>query len=194
MAQHEPLKLGARPLKLAELRRVYEHPLTVAIDPSALSAVTAAHTATTAFLSWPEFGELIGGRFDNHPWGTVHAPVINEDPAFPATRHLPAVFDFTDEFYQAKEFSREKARVLLRLDTSKLPANSQFHRTDGDFPLVWAKTYGSGRVFYSALGHEAKTWDNPDVYHMYYEALRWALKLTDADLTPRPMPAAPIAK
>jgi len=154
----------------------------------------AAHTATTAFLSWPEFGELIGGRFDNHPWGTIHAPVINEDPAFPATRHLPAVFDFTDEFYQAKDFSREKARVLLRLDTSKLPANTQFHRTDGDFPLVWAKMYGNGRVFYSALGHDAKTWDNPDVYHMYYEAIRWALKLSDGDVTPRPMPAAAAAK
>ena len=154
----------------------------------------AAHTATTAFLSWPEFGELIGGRFDNHPWGTIHAPVINEDPTFPATRHLPAVFDFTDEFYQAKDFSREKARVLLRLDTSKLPANQQFHRTDGDFPLVWAKMYGNGRVFYSALGHDAKTWDNPDVYHMYYEAIRWALKLSDADVTPRPLPAASAAK
>jgi type 1 glutamine amidotransferase len=153
----------------------------------------AAHTATTAFLSWPEFGELIGGRFDNHPWGTVHAPVINEDPAFPATRHFPALFDFTDEFYQAKEFSREKARVLLRLDTSKLPANPQFHRTDGDFPLVWAKMYGNGRVFYSALGHDAKTWDNPDVYRMYYEAIRWALKLTDADVTPRPLPPAATA-
>ena len=154
----------------------------------------AAHTATTAFLSWPEFGELIGGRFDNHPWGTVHAPVINEDPAFPATKHFPAVFDFTDEFYQAKDFAREKARVVLRLDTSKLPANPQFHRTDGDFPLAWAKMYGNGRVFYSALGHDAKTWDNPDVYRMYFEAIRWALKLTDAEVTPRPLPTAPVAK
>src|SRR5436189_152258 len=28
----------------------------------------AAHTATTAFLSWPEFGEMLGGRYDEHPW------------------------------------------------------------------------------------------------------------------------------
>ncbi len=58
MAQHEPLKLGARPLKLAELRRVYEHPLTVAIDPGALSAVNAAHTATTrlAAAEAPAYG------------------------------------------------------------------------------------------------------------------------------------------
>ena len=151
----------------------------------------AAHTATTAFLSWPEFGELLGGRFDNHPWGGVEAPVINEDPAFPATKHFPLVFNLTEEFYQSKEFSREKSRVLLRLDSSKLPANSQVHRTDGDFPLVWAKMYGKGRVFYSALGHDAKTWDNPDVKTMYFEAIKWALKLTDGDVTPRPLAASP---
>src|SRR5437016_10408152 len=38
----------------------------------------AAHTATTAFLSWPEFGRMLGATYDNHPWGTVEAPVINE--------------------------------------------------------------------------------------------------------------------
>jgi type 1 glutamine amidotransferase len=142
----------------------------------------AAHTATTAFLDWPEFGEMLGGRYDNHPWGTTTAPIINADPNFPATKHLPALFTFTDEFYQTKEFSPEKSHVVLRLDTSKLPPNPEFRKKDGDFPLAWAKNYGKGRVFYSALGHDAKTWDNPDVYHMYYEALKWALRLTDADL------------
>jgi type 1 glutamine amidotransferase len=29
-------------------------------------------------------------------------------------------------------------------------------RTDGDFPLAWAKNYGKGRVFYSSLGHALK--------------------------------------
>src|SRR6516225_7774892 len=66
----------------------------------------AAHTATTAFESWPEFGELLGARYDGHPWNTAYGSVINEDPAFPATRNFPAVFNFTDEFYQAKEYSR----------------------------------------------------------------------------------------
>ena len=76
----------------------------------------AAHTATTAFESWPEFGEMLGARYDGHPWNTVYGSVINEDPSFPATKHLPPVFAFTDEFYQAKDYSRDKIRVLLRLD------------------------------------------------------------------------------
>src|SRR4051794_2986409 len=121
----------------------------------------AAHTATTAFESWPEFGEMLGARYDGHPWNTVYGSVINEDPSFPATRHLPPVFAFTDEFYQAKDYSRDTIRVLLRLDTSKLPPNAENHRTDGDFPIAWAKMYGKGRVFYSSLGHAPATWDNP---------------------------------
>ncbi len=151
----------------------------------------AAHTATTAFLGWPEFGEMLGARYDGHPWGSAAGTIINEDAAFPATRHFGAApFAFTDEFYQAKDYSREKLRVLLRLDVSKMPPNDEVHRTDGDFPLVWAKTYGKGRVFYSALGHAASTWDNRDVGQMYLEAIKWAMGLTEGDATPRPMPAA----
>src|SRR5438093_686543 len=144
-----------------------------------------AHTATTAFLSWPEFADMIGGQYDDHPWGVTTAPVITEDPSFPATQHFPPVFTFTDEFYQTKAFSREKSRVLLRLDMSKLPQNPNVRIINGDFPLAWAKMYGKGRVFYSSLGHDANTWDNSDVYRMYFEAIKWALGLTNADITPR---------
>ncbi|HYB65558.1 MAG TPA: aromatic amino acid lyase, partial [Steroidobacteraceae bacterium] len=58
MAEHDPLKLGARPLKLAELRRVYEHPLSVAIDAGSLGAVAAAHTTTArlAAADAPAYG------------------------------------------------------------------------------------------------------------------------------------------
>ncbi|HZR23943.1 MAG TPA: ThuA domain-containing protein [Vicinamibacterales bacterium] len=146
----------------------------------------AAHTGLTAFESWPEFLDLIGARYDGHPWNTAPGTVINDDPAFPATKHFASTFNITDEFYQPKEFSRDKMRVLLRLDTSKMPPNAENHRADGDYPLAWAKMYGKGRVFYSSFAHASSTWDNPDVYHMYFEALKWALGMTEADVTPRP--------
>jgi type 1 glutamine amidotransferase len=145
-----------------------------------------AHVALTSFESWPEFGELIGGRFDQHPIvgaGTV----INEDPEFPATRHFPPSFDFNDEFYQASDYSREKIHVLLRLDLSKVPPNPALHHKDGDYPLAWAKMYGKGRVFYGSFAHASATWDLRDVQQMYFEAIRWALGMTDAVLAPHPM-------
>jgi uncharacterized protein len=147
----------------------------------------AGHTGSTAFESWPEFGEMLGARYDGHPWNTAYGSVINEDPAFPATKHFPPTFNVTEEFYQAHAYSRDTIRVLLRLDVSKMPPSPELHRTDGDFPLAWAKMYGKGRVFYSAFGHAAAAWDNPDVYRMYFEAIKWSLGLTDADVTPRPL-------
>ena len=149
--------------------------------------LVAAHTALTALDSWPEFGELLGARYDGHPWGNSVGTIINEAPDFPATKHFPATFAFNDEFYQPKDFSREKSRVLLRLDVSKMPANPQARIKNGDMPLAWAKTYGKGRVFYSSLGHDASTWDNRDVAQMYFEAMKWALGLTEGDVTPRPL-------
>jgi hypothetical protein len=137
----------------------------------------AAHVALTAFEGWPEFGDLIGGRYDDHPWNTASGTIINEDRSFPATRHFPATFPFTDEFYQAKNFSRDDAHVLLRLDVSTMPPNSNLRNMD--FPLAWEKTYGKGRVFYSSLGHAPETWDNRDVAQMYFEAIKWALGLTN---------------
>ena len=59
---------------------------------------------------------------------------------------------------------------------------------DGDFPVAWAKNYGKGRVFYSTLGHATESWDTPLIQTMYYEAIKWALGLTDGDATPRPRP------
>jgi type 1 glutamine amidotransferase len=129
---------------------------------------------------------MLGGRFDEHPWGIADGTVIVDDPAFPAMRGLPRTSVFHDELYQLKDFSRAKIRVLAHLDASKLDLTRPLvHRKDGDFPVAWAKTYGQGRVFYSILGHADEDWDNPVLAKMYFEAIRWALKLVDGDASPR---------
>lgn len=145
----------------------------------------AAHVGLTALESWPEFGELLGARFDGHP---ISGPgrIINEDPTFPATKHFPAAFDFSDEFYQPKAYSRDNLHVLLRLDLKDVAPRESLHG-NGDYPLAWAKTYGKGRVFFGSFAHDARTWDIRDVRVMYLEAMKWALGLTDATLSPHPM-------
>ena len=145
----------------------------------------AAHTATTAFFSWPEFGEMIGARFDEHPWGVTEATVIIDDPLFPAMKHFPKVSVIKDEHYQHKDFSRDKLRVLAHLDVSKLDLkNPRVHRTDGDFPVAWSKMYGKGRVFYSSLGHAAEFWDDPQIQKMYFEAIKWSLGMSEGETKP----------
>ncbi len=140
----------------------------------------AAHSAATAFFSWPEFGEMLGGRFDEHPWEITDATVIVDDPQFPAMRRFPRASVFNDEHYQLKDFSRDKVHVLAHLDATKLDLHQPLvHRTDGDFPVAWTRMHGKGRVFYSTLGHAAEAWDNPLIQQMYFEAIKWALRLED---------------
>jgi uncharacterized protein len=147
------------------------------------------HSATITFTSWPDYGDMIGGYYDEHPWNTFDAPVVVEDSAFPGMKAWKPSFVLTDEIYQMKNFSRSNTRVLMRLDPSKLDlANPRVHRADRDFPVAWAKMYGTGRVFYTTLGHVEANWDKPEMQTMITEAIKWALRLVDADVTPRPMP------
>ena len=146
------------------------------------------HSAAITFTSWPEYGEMIGGYYDEHPWGTFDAPILIEDPSFPGMQQWPRSFVLRDEVYQLKDYSRDKVRVLMRLDASKLDLkNKNVHRTDKDFAVTWVKTYGKGRVYYSSLGHVPENWDNPALQKMYTEAIKWAMGLEDADTTPRPL-------
>jgi uncharacterized protein len=145
------------------------------------------HAALDTNYKWPEYGEMIGGWFDQHPWSTFNAPIVNEDPAFPAVRHFPKAFVKYDEIYQAKEWSREKVNVLLSLDPTKLKyANPRVHRADHDFAVAWDKMYGKGRVFYSTLGHTQEAGSDPDTRKMYFEAIKWVLGMTEGSTASHP--------
>jgi uncharacterized protein len=147
------------------------------------------HAALDTYYKWPEYGEMIGGWFDEHPWTTFNAPIIVEDPTFPAVRHFPSAFVKLDEIYQAKSWSRDKVNVLLSLDSAKLNYNNpRVHRQDHDFAVAWSKMYGKGRVFYSTLGHTKESWDDPDIQKLYFEAIKWSLGMTEGSTASHPRP------
>ena len=153
----------------------------------------AVHTATASFVGWSEYGELVGGYFDNHPWNVFDAPVIVERPDFPAMRHLSKELVLRDEMYQYRApYSRDDVDVLARLDERKLDlTNPNVHRKDGDFPVAWVKSYGKGRVFSSTLGHSDASWDDARVQTIYLEGIKWVLRLgSDAEPQPHQKPAA----
>lgn len=140
----------------------------------------AAHSGIAAFYEWPEYGEMFGGYFDNHPWNVTEARVRVEDPDHPAMRHFPPTFTRAEEYYvlRPEPYSRESVGVLASIDPASVDlTHPNLRRTDRDFPVAMAKTYGQGRTFWSTFGHDADTWDDPDIRRMYLEALRWVMKL-----------------
>jgi uncharacterized protein len=134
------------------------------------------HSATDTFYKWAEYGELIGGYFDGHPWHQ-DVTIKVEDTKHPATRHLEKTFKIKDEIYQMRNFSRSRVNVLMTLDTTSvdltLPA---VHRTDKDFAIAWFREYGKGRVFYTALGHRAEVWQDERFQKHLLGALSWVMR------------------
>ena len=155
-------------------------------------AFLAAHSGTDSFrASWPEYVELVGGVFNHHPWHQK-VRVRVEDRFFPAARHFGSTFEVTDEIYQLSHYSREKVRVLMSLDVESVDLTvDSVERTDNDFAITWARTWGRGRAFVSVLGHRAEVWDRPDIQTMWREGIRWALGLIEGDAIPREAPSQP---
>ncbi|MET7452069.1 ThuA domain-containing protein [Streptomyces sp. NPDC005574] len=127
------------------------------------------HAAACTEYDWPYYGELLGARFARHP---AYQPgrALVEDPGHPAVRHLPAVWEFTDEWYDFRANPRPAARVLLRADESSYDGGGMGE----DHPLAWCRGQGDGRVFYTALGHAAEAYENPDFLAHLRGGIGWA--------------------
>ena len=133
------------------------------------------HSATDTFYDWPEYGALIGGYFDNPPW-REEVSVHVEDQTHPATQHLPERFQINDEIYQFKQWSRDRVNVLMSLDTQSVDTTrDSVHRNDNDFALTWSHSYGDGRVFYTALGHEDAVWQDDRFQRLIVNGIVWAI-------------------
>ena len=149
-------------------------------------AVTYAGVAS--FRKWPEYGNIIGARFDNHPWGAGSTVTLKvEEPRHPVALAFPTpTFEVTDEIYQVTSpYSREHLRVLVSIDTSKTNMKvNGIRRTDGDFAMTWIKNYGTGRVFYCALGHEHPLFWDPMILQHHLDGIQYVLGDLKADATP----------
>jgi type 1 glutamine amidotransferase len=144
------------------------------------------HSAAITFLHWPEYGRMLGGYFDGHPWGEFDAPLVVEDTSFPGMTQLASNFTLKDEIYQIKDFSRDQVRVLMRLDARKIDlARKGVHRKDHDFAVIWARDYGKGRVLYNGLGHREDVWERQDIQKMWLEMVRWSMGDVPGDAAPR---------
>jgi len=123
------------------------------------------HSAADTLYQWPEYGQLVGTYFKEHPW-TQTASVIVEDSGHPAVAGAETPFRILEEFYTFQRNPRGSVHVLLSLDGRSVGA-------DGDFPLAWTQTIGRGRSYYNALGHFDATWNDPWFRRQLTAAIQW---------------------
>lgn len=144
------------------------------------------HAATDTCYQCEEYGSMINGYFDGHPWNAGTDVSIMVEPGqeeHPVVAALEGKnLEFKEEIYQLKApYSSDRAHMLLRLDTEKSNMNVKgIKRKDGDFGVAWIRPYGEGRVFYCSLGHNHHIfWDNKVLAH-YLAGIQWALGDLDA--------------
>jgi type 1 glutamine amidotransferase len=134
------------------------------------------HSATDTFYQWPEYQKVIGGYFDQHPWHqAVVVKVVDRDD--PLVAFLGESISITDEIYQIRDFDVGGSRVLLRLDPTSVDlTRPSVRRHPYGWPLAWTRSYGAGRVFYTALGHEEAVWRDPRFQQLLRNAALWVLR------------------
>ena len=116
-------------------------------------AFIGIHAASDTFHGWPGYIDMLGGEFEHHG-RQVSVDCLNLDPSNPATASLPRVWTIQqEEIYQFKNYDSMKVRDLLILD--KHPETG----APGHYGVCWCKDYGTGRVFYTSLGHREDLWD-----------------------------------
>jgi type 1 glutamine amidotransferase len=127
--------------------------------------------------------DLLGTLFIGHPMkpqfqiATVHV----EDAAHPAMQGLPTEWKRTDEWYSFDKSPRGPGvSILATLDESTYNPVGMFSqelRMGKDHPIVWSRCIGKGRVLYSAMGHTAESFAEPEMRYMLLNATKWGLRL-----------------
>jgi len=132
-----------------------------------------AHSASDTYHDSIEFLAMLGGEFDTH--GAIAPGDIRVDDASdPSVAHLAPRFTITDELYRFDRNSRAAVHALLSMD--RVPDDGVGAAgAPADLLMAWRRDYGSGRVFYTALGHREEVWQDPRFQQHLLGALRWAL-------------------
>jgi len=149
-------------------------------------AFVGIHSTANTYQNYAPFGEMLGARYDRRPWRTptAHQTKVRvkvNDATHPATRHLGKSFEIADDIYLFKDFDHRNVQLLLSLDRASLDLSvPKMNRDDPNLPVAWAKTFGTGRVFYTALGDWEETWKDPRYRTHLIEGIRWTMKRASA--------------
>jgi putative membrane-bound dehydrogenase-like protein len=118
------------------------------------------HCASWCFRNSTNYIDLVGGQFLKHKTDTFTTNIVKKDHAIMQSLQP---FSTWDETYEHDKLSKD-ITVLME-------------RVEGDHhePWTWVKEYGKGRVFYTAYGHDERTWNNPGFHELMREGILWAV-------------------
>ncbi len=120
------------------------------------------HSATASWQGNDRYIDMIGGVFASHGPVTEFDVNISESDCWITDRISD--FRIVDEFYILDRFDPEKVEVLA---TARWRGKTH--------PMAWTKSYGAGRVFYLALGHDERAFEHEAFGKLAVRGLEWTL-------------------
>ncbi|MEO6006352.1 MAG: PVC-type heme-binding CxxCH protein [Opitutus sp.] len=114
------------------------------------------HCASYCFRNSDRYVSMVGGQFKSHGTGVFKTTIVAPDN--PIMQGFGG-FESWDETYVHSHHNEQNRTVLERR---------------ADEPYTWVRTEGLGRVFYTAWGHDERTWSNPGFQELVERGLRFA--------------------
>ena len=118
------------------------------------------HCATYCFRNSDKVVALMGAQFRRHGTGVFRTELASEN--HPITKGFGG-FESWDETY-VHHLHNDQNRTILEYRVDE----------EGREPWTWVRTHGKGRVFYTAWGHDHRTWSNPGFRNLVERGIRWA--------------------
>lgn len=118
------------------------------------------HCASFCFRNSPAWIDLVGAQFQKH--GTGEFRTVNVVPDHPVMKGFGGFQSWDETYVHTKHNNR--GRTVLE------------ERVEGDQrePWTWVRTEGKGRVFYTAWGHDQRTWSHPGFHNLVERGIRFA--------------------
>ena len=127
------------------------------------------HSATDTEYDWGWYGRLVGGYFASHP-KVQPANIKVSDQKHESTKHLPADWKRTDEWYNFKKLNPD-VKVLMSLDEKTYEGG----KNGDNHPISWYHEYDGGRAFYTGLGHTKETYAEENYLKHLLGGIKYAI-------------------
>ncbi len=119
------------------------------------------HCASFCFRNDERIVALMGGQFQKHGTGVFRTRITQ--PNHPIMKGFDGFASFDETYVHTKH--NEENRVVLEVRADD----------NGFEPYTWTRTQGKGKVFYTAWGHDERTWGNPGFVNLMERGIRWAV-------------------
>ena len=125
-----------------------------------------------SFRNNPGFQFMVGGQWVDHPGGVIDYDVHISKPNDPIVRGLSDFHMHSEQYYMQVDPINEV------LATTTFTGEHASWIDGVVMPVAWKKMYGSGRVFYSSLGHVAADFDVPEAKTIMERGMLWAAQVS----------------